>query len=47
MATIGEDKCLLDMLLWLKDDETNIGFTKTELQHHIMTIMSAGYEVRS
>ena len=36
---------MLDLLLSLKDEENNTGFTSQELQDHVMTFMSAGHEV--
>lgn len=41
---IDEERCLLDILLSLKDDENN-AFTKEELKNHVLTFMSAGHEV--
>lgn len=42
-----EENCMLDLLLSLKDEENNTGFTSQELQDHVMTFMSAGHEVRT
>ncbi|RDD40331.1 Cytochrome P450 4V2 [Trichoplax sp. H2] len=44
---IGEEKCLLDILLSLRDEDNNAGFTRNELQDHVMTFMSAGHETIS
>lgn len=44
---LGDEKCMLDILLSLKDEESNTGFTNKELQDHVMTFMSAGYEVNA
>lgn len=46
MIIAGQETCLLDILLSLKDEENNVGFTNAELQDHIMTFMSAGHEVK-
>ena len=43
----GEEKCLLDILLSLKDEENNTGLSNKELQDHLMTFMTAGHEVSS
>ncbi|RDD36263.1 hypothetical protein TrispH2_011684, partial [Trichoplax sp. H2] len=42
--SIGEGKCLLDILLSIKDEEGNASFTPKELQYHIMTFLIAGHE---
>ncbi|RDD40334.1 Cytochrome P450 4c21 [Trichoplax sp. H2] len=44
---IDEEKCLLDILLSLKDEENNPSFTGKELQDQIMTFMAAGHETTS
>ncbi|EDV26620.1 uncharacterized protein TRIADDRAFT_54815 [Trichoplax adhaerens] len=45
--TLDEEKCLLDILLSLRDEDNNTGFTETELKDHIMTFMAAGHETTS